>query len=146
MSEKTIRVCDGCQAEEEDLERVKAEWGTWFRPKNRIGGASRLDFCGICAGGTEDAILKYASVMATRNGHPAPPPTEEDTDTGTPVVDQILDRRQRSAQMPRDGPILTKDDRARLAAYKAAAAESPDPRQPSSPARTAIEAGPTRKY
>jgi len=145
LSEKTIRVCDGCQAEEEDLERVKAEWGTWFRPKNRIGGASRLDFCGTCAGGTEDAILKYASVMATRNGHPAPPATEEDVDTGTPVVDQILDRRQRSAQMPRDGPILTKDDRARLAAYKAAAAESPDPR-PSSPARTAIEAGPTRKY
>ena len=146
MSEKTIRVCDGCQAEEEDLERVKAEWGTWFRPKNRTGGASRLDFCGICAGGTEDAILKYASVMATRNGHPVPPASEEDADTGTPVVDQILDRRQRSGQMPRDGPILTKDDRARLAAYKAAAAESQDPRQPSSPARTAVEAAPTRKY
>jgi len=146
LSEKTIRVCDGCQAEEEDLERVKAEWGTWFRPKNRMGGASRLDFCGICAGGTEDAILKYASVMATRNGHPVPPASEEDADTGTPVVDQILDRRQRSGQMPRDGPILTKDDRARLAAYKAAAAESPDLRQPSSPARTAVEAGPTRKY
>jgi hypothetical protein len=145
LSEKTIRVCDGCQAEEEDLERVKAEWGTWFRPKNRIGGGSRLDFCGICAGGTEDAILKYASVMATRNGHHPRPPSEEDTDTETPVVDQILDRRQRSGQMPRDGPILTKDDRARLAAYKAAA-ESPDPRQPPSPARAPVEAGPSRKY
>jgi len=84
--------------------------------------------------------------MATRNGQAPRPAGEEDTDAETPVVDQILDRRQRSAQMPRDGPILTKDDRARLAAYKAAAAESPDPRQPPSPARAAVEAGPARKY
>lgn len=145
MSEKTIRICDGCHAEEEDLEKVKAEWGTWFRPKTRTGGASRLDFCGICAGGTEDAILKYASVMATRNGHIPRPVVEEENDGGTPVVDQILDRRQRASQMPRDGPILTKDDRARMAAYKAAAAESPDPR-PSNPPRAAAEAGPPRKY
>lgn len=144
MSEKIIRVCDGCQAEEENLDRVKAEWSTWYRAKSRAGGASRLDFCAICAAGTEDAILKYASVMATRNGHASRMESEDDAESGTPVVDQIIDRRQRIAPMPRDGPILTKDDRARMAAYKAAAAEGPEPRQ--SAARTAVEAGPARKY
>jgi hypothetical protein len=120
LGERTIRVCDGCQAEEEDLERVKTEWGTWYRPKKK-GGASRLDFCGTCAGGTEDAIVKYASVMATRNGYAANPQADEeddDADDETPIVEEILEKRER-LPLPRDGPILTKEDRARAAAYKA---------------------------
>lgn len=104
---------------------------------------SRLDFCATCAAGTEDAILKYASVMAMRNTHAVRPAGEDDTETGTPLVNDIIDRRGRIGAMPREGPILTKDDRARFAAYKAAAAEGSEPRQPS--VRTAAEAGPARK-
>jgi hypothetical protein len=147
LGERTIRVCDGCQVEEEDLERVKAEWGTWYRPKNK-GGASRLDFCGICASGTEDAILKYASVMATRNGYGTRLDSDdEDEDEGTPVVDEILDKRERTSQMPRDGPILTKEDRARLAALKAAAGDNPEsrPAHASGPGKAQTEIAPVRK-
>lgn len=147
MGERTIRVCDGCQVEEEDLDRVKAEWGTWYRPKNK-GGASRLDFCGTCAGGTEDAILKYASVMATRNGYAARwAGADDEEDEGTSVVDEILEKHERTAQMPREGPILTKEDRARLAAYKAASGESTETRQShgSGPTRTPLDSGPIRK-
>ncbi len=132
MGERTIRVCDGCRAEEEDLDKVKAQWGTWYRPKNK-GGGSRLDFCGTCAAGTEDAIVKYASVMATRNGYAAPLQGEEEEDADTPVVDQILEKRERSPHSPKDGPILTKEDRARLAAYKATAGEPADLRKLSKP-------------
>ncbi len=147
MGERTIRVCDGCQVEEEDLDRVKAQWGTWYRPKNK-GGASRLDFCGTCASGTEDAILKYASVMATRNGYAAPRESDdEDDDEGTSVVDEILSKRERTSQMPRDGPILTKEDRARLAAFKAAAGESQESGQhrASGQGKTQQETAPVRK-
>lgn len=129
MSERTIRVCDGCQAEEGDLARVKAEWGIWYRPRSK-GGVSRLDFCGVCAGGTEDAIRKYALVMSSRNGHAGEMDADEDEDGDrSPIVDKIPERRARPGQMLREGPILTKDDRARLAAYKAAANESQDSRQ-----------------
>jgi len=147
LGERTIRVCDGCQVEEEDLDRVKAEWGTWYRPKNK-GGASRLDFCGTCASGTEDAILKYASVMATRNGYASRLENDdEDEDEGTPVVDEILDKRERTSQMPRDGPILTKEDRARLAALKAAASDSAESRQAraSGQGKAQTEIAPVRK-
>src|SRR5262249_25861771 len=98
--------------------RVKAEWGSWFRPQNK-GGASRLDFCGTCASGTEDTILKYAFVMAARRGQSShPQPADEEDDEGSPLVDEILERRERNPLLPREGPILTKEDRARLAAQK----------------------------
>jgi hypothetical protein len=148
LGERTIRVCDGCQVEEEDLDRVKAEWGTWYRPKNK-GGAARLDFCGTCASGTEDAILKYASVMASRNGYRARlAGADDEEDEGTAVVDEILQKRERAAQVPREGPVLTKEDRARLAAYKAASGESSESRQNpgSGPARTPLDSGPIRKF
>ena len=148
MGERTIRVCDGCQADEGDLARVKAEWGIWYRPRNK-GGVSRLDFCGVCAGGTEDAIRKYASVMANRNGHAAEAEADEDENGDrTPLVDRIVEKRARPGQMLREGPILTKDDRARLAAYKAAANEGQDSRQPVAErsARAPGESGPVRKF
>ncbi len=148
MSERTIRVCDGCQAEEGDLARVKAEWGIWYRPRNR-GGVSRLDFCGVCAGGTEDAIRKYALVMSSRNGHAAEVEGDEDEDGDrVPILDKLPEKRARPGQMLREGPILTKDDRARLAAYKAAANEAQDSRQSAAErsARAPGESGPVRKF
>jgi len=128
LGERTIRVCDGCQAEEEDLERVKVEWGSWVRPQAK-GGASRLDFCGTCASGTEDTILKYAFVMAARHDHASHlKSADEEEDEGTPVIDEILEKRERTPQLPRDAPILTKEDRARLAAQKADAGEASESR------------------
>jgi len=129
------------------LARVKAEWGIWYRPRSK-GGVSRIDFCGVCAGGTEDAIRKYALVMSSRNGHAGEMDEDEDEDGDrSPIVDKIPERRARPGQMLREGPILTKDDRARLAAYKAAANESQDSRQ--SPgersARAPGESGAVRK-
>lgn len=133
MGERTIRVCDGCQAEEKDLERVKAEWGSWVRPQIK-GGASRLDFCSTCASGTEDTIVKYAFVMAARHGQPSHLRSDdEEEEEGTPVIDEILEKRERTPQLPRDAPILTREDRARLAAQKADAGEASETRQSHGP-------------
>jgi hypothetical protein len=124
MSERTVHFCDGCQVEEKDIERVKAEWGMWFHPRSK----RRLDFCGTCARGTEDAIVKYASVMTAHRGlNTRLDSATEDANEDTPVVDEILEKRERTLPMPRDAPVLTKHDRARIAAYKAANVDSSEP-------------------